>query len=51
MKSVIIIPALNEQDAIGGVVRGVKHRVDRVIVVPTIDDEVSRARMSVIVGQ
>ncbi|MEL6692754.1 MAG: glycosyltransferase family 2 protein [Pseudomonadota bacterium] len=33
MKSVIIIPALNEQDAIGGVVRGVKHQVDRVIVV------------------
>lgn len=33
MKSVIIIPALNEQDAIGGVVRSVKHQVDRVIVV------------------
>ena len=33
MKSVIIIPALNEQDAIGGVVRGVKHQVERVIVV------------------
>ena len=33
MISVIIIPALNEQDAIGGVVRGVKHHVDRVIVV------------------
>lgn len=33
MKSVIIIPALNEQDAIGGVVRSVKRKVDRVIVV------------------
>ncbi|GAB5455256.1 MAG: glycosyltransferase family 2 protein [Henriciella sp.] len=33
MKSVIIIPALNEQDAIGCVVRSVNHKVDRVIVV------------------
>ena len=33
MKSVIIIPALNEEDAIGGVVAGVRDQVDRVIVV------------------
>ena len=33
MKSVIIIPALNEEDAIGGVVAGVHDQVDRVIVV------------------
>ncbi|MEM7458040.1 MAG: glycosyltransferase family 2 protein [Pseudomonadota bacterium] len=33
MKSVIIIPALNEEDAISGVVASVIHRVDRVIVV------------------
>ena len=33
MKSVIIIPALNEQAAIGKVVRSVKNRVDQVIVV------------------
>lgn len=33
MKSVIIIPALNEQDAIGDVVAGVRFQVDRVIVV------------------
>ena len=33
MRSVIIIPALNEEAAIGGVVRAVHHQVDRVIVV------------------
>lgn len=33
MRSVIIIPALNEEAAIGGVVRGVRHKVDQVIVV------------------
>ncbi|MEM9180138.1 MAG: glycosyltransferase family 2 protein [Pseudomonadota bacterium] len=33
MKSVIIIPALNEEAAIGGVVDSVIHQVDRVIVV------------------
>jgi len=33
MRSVIIIPALNEEAAIGGVVASVKDKVDRVIVV------------------
>ena len=33
MKSAIIIPALNEEDAIGQVVANVRHKVDRVIVV------------------
>lgn len=33
MKSVIIIPALNEEAAIAGVVEGVRYQVDRVIVV------------------
>ena len=33
MRSVIIIPALNEEQAIGGVVRGVRDQVDQVIVV------------------
>ena len=33
MRSVIIIPALNEEAAIGGVVESVRSRVDRVIVV------------------
>ncbi|MEL6827174.1 MAG: glycosyltransferase family 2 protein [Pseudomonadota bacterium] len=33
MKSVIIIPALNEEAAIGGVVDSIIHQVDRVIVV------------------
>lgn len=33
MRSVIIIPALNEEAAIGGVVKSVRNRVDEVIVV------------------
>ena len=33
MRSVIIVPALNEEAAIGSVVRGVQHKVDQVIVV------------------
>lgn len=33
MRSIIIIPALNEEAAIGGVVKAVLGRVDRVIVV------------------
>ena len=33
MKSAIIIPALNEEDAIGQVVANVRHKADRVIVV------------------
>lgn len=33
MRSVIIIPALNEEAAIGGVVQSVRNRVDQVIVV------------------
>lgn len=44
MKSVIIIPALNEQDAIGGVVRGVKHQVDRVIVVDNGSTDLTAAK-------
>ena len=36
MKSAIIIPALNEEDAIGQVVANVRHKADRVIVVDNV---------------
>ena len=46
MRSVIIIPALNEEAAIGGVVEAVRDRSDRVIVVDngSTDQTAERAR-------
>lgn len=44
MRSVIIIPALNEEAAIGGVVRSVRHRVDQVIVVDNGSTDHTAAR-------
>ena len=46
MRSVIIIPALNEEAAIGGVVEAVRDRADRVIVVDngSTDQTAERAR-------
>lgn len=48
MKSVIIIPALNEQDAIGDVVASVRYQVDRVIVVDngSTDETAERAALA-----
>ena len=44
MRSVIIIPALNEQAAIGGVVRSVRGKADRVIVVDNGSTDATAAR-------
>ena len=44
MRSVIIIPALNEEAAIGGVVRRVRHQVDQVIVVDNGSTDHTAAR-------
>ncbi|MEM7492437.1 MAG: glycosyltransferase family 2 protein [Pseudomonadota bacterium] len=46
MRSVIIIPALNEEAAIGGVVRSVRHQVDQVIVVDNGSTDATAGRAS-----